>query len=62
MITEGSRPSEMAGLYGFTRASAFPQSDWPILLKVGSAAQLLVEEWTMRTEEASPTGKFARSA
>ncbi|MGZ8898806.1 MAG: hypothetical protein ACXW3Z_01820 [Limisphaerales bacterium] len=57
VLIDGKRPSEIAGLYGFTRVSAFPQSDWPVLLKVGSAAQLVVEEWTMRIDEASPDGK-----
>lgn len=54
---DGKRPSEIPGLYTFTRVSAFPNSDWPILLKVGSNSPLREEEWTMRITEASSDGK-----
>lgn len=57
---DGKVPSSIPELYGFTRVSAFPGSDWPILLRVGSAAALAPEEWSLRITEASPEGKVCR--
>jgi hypothetical protein len=55
---DGKKPSEIDSLHGFTRVSAFPQSNWPILLKVGSQAALADEEWSSRLDQISADGKF----
>jgi hypothetical protein len=55
-------PSNIPELYGFTRVSAFPQSDWPILLRVWNQAPSVAEEWSLRITEASPDGKACRFA
>ena len=57
---DGQKPSRLAALYGFTRVGAFPQSGWPILLKVGSQAPLVAEDWTLRLADVSPDGKSCR--
>ena len=54
---DGRKPSAIPGLYGSTRVSAFPGSDWPLLLKVGSISALLAEDWTLKIEQASVDGK-----
>jgi hypothetical protein len=57
---DGRKPSELPALYGFTRVGAFPMSGWPVLLKVGSQAPLVAEDWTLRLQEVSPDGKSCR--
>ncbi len=57
---DGQKPSKLPALYGFPRVSAFPQSGWPILLKVGSQAPLAAEDWTLRLANISADGKSAR--
>jgi hypothetical protein len=57
---DGRKPSEFPETYRFTRVSAFPQSNWPLLLKVGSDAPLLVEDWTLTLDEISSDGKQAK--
>jgi hypothetical protein len=54
---DGRKPSEFPETYRFTRVSAFPQSSWPLLLKVGSVAPLLVEDWSLTLDEVSADGK-----
>jgi hypothetical protein len=61
-LIDGKRPSEIRELYGVTRVSAFPNSDWPVLLKVGAAAPLVAEEWSLKFEQVSPDGKVCRFA
>ena len=56
VLIDGKRPSELSNLFGFTRVSSFPQSDWPMLLKVGSAAPLVAEDWTLEITSASADG------
>jgi type 1 glutamine amidotransferase len=57
VLVDGKKPSAMPEPYGFTRVSAFPMSDWPMLLKVGTAAPLVAEDWSLKIDEASPDGK-----
>lgn len=56
VLIDGKRPSEIPDLYGFTRVSSFPNSDWPILLKVGSEAPLAAEKWSLEITSASADG------
>ena len=35
VLVDGKRTSAVPELYGFTRVSAFPMGDWPVLLRVG---------------------------
>ena len=58
VLVDGKRPSAISELYGFTRVSAFPMTDWPVLLRVGAAAPLVAEEWSLRISQASADGKL----
>ena len=57
---DGNSPSSIPELYGFSRVTAFPNSDWPILLKVGSAAPLIAETWSLTISQVSDDGKACR--
>jgi hypothetical protein len=57
VLIDGKPPSAIPDLYGFTRVSAFPQSSWPILLKVDSHAPLIAEKWTIHIKSQSSDGK-----
>jgi len=50
---DGRAPSELTETFGFTRTSAYPQSNWPCILKVGSKAKLDAEEWTLTLKNVS---------
>jgi len=50
---DGKRPSEITELRTFNRVSAFPQSDWPCLLRVQSEAPLRIEDWALTLTETS---------
>jgi hypothetical protein len=56
-LVDGRKPSAIPELYGFTRVSAFPMSDWPVLLRVGAQAPLVAEEWSLLLDHASADGK-----
>jgi hypothetical protein len=58
VLVDGKPPSAIPGLYGFTRVSAFPMSDWPVLLRVEAAAPLVAEGWSLKIDQASPDGKL----
>jgi hypothetical protein len=58
VLVDGKKPSAIPDLYCFTRVSAFPMSDWPVLLKVGSQAPLLPEDWSLKIDQTSADGKF----
>lgn len=58
VLVDGQKPSAVPELYCFTRVSAFPMSDWPVLLKVGAGAPLLAEDWSLKIDQASPDGKL----
>jgi len=55
---DGRKPSELSGLYGFTRAVTKPEGKWlvkwPVIAPIGSQKLLLVEDWTLAvTKEAA---------
>lgn len=54
---DGKTPSAIPELYAFTRVSAFPMSDWPIVLRVSAQAPLVEEEWTLTMNRISADGK-----
>ena len=54
---DGKSPSSIPQLYGFMRVSAFPNSDWPVLLRVGSAAPLVAETRSLVLRHVSEDGK-----
>jgi hypothetical protein len=58
VLVDSKLPSAIPELYGFTRVSAFPRSDWPVLLRVGAAAPLIAEDWSLKIDQASPDGKL----
>lgn len=51
---DGQQPSEFPASYAFTRATHYPQSTWPTLLRVQRGEPLLVEDWTLTLTELSP--------
>lgn len=61
-MIDGRPPSGIAQLYGFTRVSAFPMSDWPVLLKVNTGRPLVPEEWSLVIDHASGDGKLCHFA
>jgi len=58
VLVDGEKPSAIPGLYCFTRVSAFPMSDWPVLLNVGAIAPLLAEDWSLSIDHPSADGKL----
>jgi hypothetical protein len=58
VLVDGKPPSAIPELYGFTRVSAFPMTDWPVLLRVEAASPLVVEDWSLKIDRASPDGKL----
>jgi hypothetical protein len=54
VLLDGRTPSRFSELAGFTRTTAFPNSNWPMLLRVGSEKPLVEEDWTL-TIHGSPT-------
>lgn len=54
---DGKSPSAMPELYTFTRVSAFPASDWPVLLRVSPQTPPVAEEWSLKIDQSSPDGK-----
>jgi hypothetical protein len=59
VMIDGRKPSTFPELYQFSRVSAFPQSSWPLLLKVGAEAPLQAETWTLTIHNVSGDGKIA---
>lgn len=57
---DGQRPSTFPELYTFTRVSHYPQSRWPMLLRVQHGASLLVEDWTLTLTELDADYKQVR--
>jgi hypothetical protein len=57
---DGHKPSAHPELYTFTRASPYPGSKWPTLLRVSSEKPLVVEDWTLTVNEISPDHKLVR--
>lgn len=47
LTIDGKKPSELPGPYDFTRTTAYPQSNWPCLLRVQAGKSLQAEEWTL---------------
>ena len=47
LTIDGKKPSEFPGLHHFTRTTAYPQSNWPCLLRVQAGKPLQAEEWTL---------------
>lgn len=53
---DGRKPSAIPGCYANTRATAFPGSNWPVLLRVMADKPRAAEEWTLTITEASADG------
>lgn len=53
---DGRKPSAIPGCYANTRATAFPGSNWPVLLRVMAEKPRVAEEWTLTVTEASADG------
>lgn len=62
VLIDGKQPSALPELYSFTRVSAFPLSDWPLVLRVGAISPLVAEEWTLKIDPASTDGKVCHFA
>lgn len=59
---DGRMPSENAGCYTFTRTTAYPGMNRPCLLRVGSQAPLVAEEWAATLRDISDDCKTFRFA
>ena len=46
VLIDGKKPSEIPSLRGPNRTTAFPGSNWPMLLQVGSSTPPVAETWT----------------
>ena len=57
---DGKRPSEIPELYATTRASAYPNSNWPVLLRATAENPRVAEDWTATITDASEDGKQFR--
>jgi hypothetical protein len=57
---DGKKPSELPDFVVPTRVSAFPQSNWPVLLSVGSQQPRIPESWELTITEADPEFKSVR--
>ncbi|HLH52567.1 MAG TPA: SGNH/GDSL hydrolase family protein [Verrucomicrobiae bacterium] len=62
VLIDGKKPSAIPELYGFNRVSAFPMSDWPLLLEVRAASPLIAEDWGLKISQASADGKVCHFA
>lgn len=62
VLIDGQPPSALPGLRVFNRASRFPNSGWPCLLRVQSEAPLKLEEWTLTLTEVSDDLKAVKFA
>ena len=62
LLIDGKTPSTYPELYCFTRALSMPGGKWPVILKMSSNAQPLVEDWTMEvTKDKSDAKQFSFS-
>ena len=59
---DGKPPSAFPSLYAFTRATHYPQSTWPTLLRVQAGAPLQIEDWTLTLTALSDDHKTVRFA
>ena len=59
VLVDGHPPSAIPALYGFTRVSPFPMTDWPLLLRVSASSPLVAEDWSLKLDRASPDGKLS---
>jgi hypothetical protein len=62
VLLDGAQPSAIPDLYCFTRVSAFPMSDWPVLLRVSVRAPLVVEDWSLKIDQVTSDGKLCHFA
>lgn len=57
VLIDGAPPSQHPALYATTRASSYPNSNWPIVKRVSLGGMPQPEEWTAKIREASEDGK-----
>jgi hypothetical protein len=57
---DGRKPSEFPELYATTRTTAYPWSNWPVLLRVSADAPRVAEDWTLTITEADPELKHVK--
>jgi len=62
VLLDGVKPSAIPELYCFTRVSAFPMSDWPVLLRVSALAPLVAEDWSLKIDQVTLDGKLCHFA
>ncbi len=62
VLIDGRPPGAHPGCYAFTRAGPYPGMNWPCLLRVGSRAPLVAEEWTATLHDVSPDAARFRFA
>lgn len=53
---DGKKPSAFPGCYAVTRATAFPNTNWPVLLRTMSDKPRVAEEWTLTLTQVTADG------
>lgn len=54
---DGKKPSEWAECYANTRATPFPNTNWPVLLRVTAEKPRVAEDWTLTITDVAADGK-----
>ena len=57
---DGKKPSAFPECYANTRTTAYPRSNWPVLLRVSADAPRIAEDWTLTITEADPEMKHMK--
>lgn len=57
---DDKKPSAFPGGYADTRTTAFPGSNWPVLLRVSADAPRVAGEWTPTVTEFDPATNAVR--
>jgi hypothetical protein len=57
VLIDGKAPSTIPELYGVTRVSPWPNTNWPLILRTTAKSPLQLEDWTVKFHNASEDGK-----
>jgi len=57
VLIDGRPPSAFPELYGVTRVSPWPRTNWPLILRTTAKQPRQLEDWTVNFHEASEDGK-----
>jgi len=57
VLIDGQPPSAIPNLYGVTRVSPWPGTNWPLILRITAKNPLKIEDWTVSFHNVSEDGK-----